>query len=654
MAHKRARALFSTEAEDSDELSFKANDILIILAKDVENTTGWWRCSLRDKTGLVPVNYVEEIEDEEANRKEADESVYDLPRSENATVNATEDDTYDALPRRNLPSNSDYDELVTVLPPKKKLTPKVSLSEGVYDLPTKRISSKNDDYDELPMNNNNNIVADGLQEDDDYDELTSNTVQVDGIYDVPTKLPLIGPKKSVSTADDYDIPKPSLDVSKTDDYDELPKSLASIGILPQSSAEKIRNSISRSSIASFSSTESIPLQVFGSPLTITNEEAMDKLIKLKRELDEKVTVLLQFLSPEWRSQKAIQRLNGEADQLKVKTTALEKSLETVIDFTRRTMATAANAGQKRCLRHINHLLQPVEEDAKIFGDMRVKLEKNAWKIESLADPKRDVQTGIPDDYDSFVITARAAPDDLASLANYVYTHAQSFFRRKNSTPSLSSSSRSNIKDIDDPRERPLPIAPRALSRSNVDEKYEEAHDQNDYDYIQLDEVRPSPSVQNAINSPRYNRLSSYKELPAQTEKSPSQERLLNFYQQFKSSQESLQQNMDRFIESAKDSPPQSLQTISKKIYKSATELVFLGDATSKVLESQGREDRVNKLVSLSNQLAETSTTALLQVDKAAQFWPATNELQTAVDLTAELSEHVRSLKHCIYAAISAS
>lgn len=64
---------------------------------------------------------------------------------------------------------------------------------------------------------------------------------------------------------------------------------------------------------------------------------------------------------------------------------------------------------------------------------------------------------------------------------------------------------------------------------------------------------------------------------AQTEKSPSQERLLNFYQQFKSSQESLQQNMDRFIESAKDSPPQSLQTISKKIYKSATELVFLGN-----------------------------------------------------------------------------
>lgn len=57
--------------------------------------------------------------------------------------------------------------------------------------------------------------------------------------------------------------------------------------------------------------------MFGSPLAITNEEAMDKLVKLKRDLDEKVTALLQFLSPEWRSQKAIQRLNGETDQLKV-------------------------------------------------------------------------------------------------------------------------------------------------------------------------------------------------------------------------------------------------------------------------------------------------------------------------------------------------
>ena len=67
-----------------------------------------------------------------------------------------------------------------------------------------------------------------------------------------------------------------------------------------------------------------------------------------------------------------------------------------------------------------------------------------------------------------------------------------------------------------------------------------------------------------------------KGFPAQNEKSPSRERLMNFYLQFKSSQESLQQNMDKFIESAKDKPPKSLQTISKKIYKSASELVFLG------------------------------------------------------------------------------
>ena len=38
--------------------------------------------------------------------------------------------------------------------------------------------------------------------------------------------------------------------------------------------------------------------------------------------------------------------------------------------------------------------------------------------------------GIPDDFDSFVMTTRATPDDVAELASYLYTNSQvtkSFF-----------------------------------------------------------------------------------------------------------------------------------------------------------------------------------------------------------------------------------
>lgn len=35
--------------------------------------------------------------------------------------------------------------------------------------------------------------------------------------------------------------------------------------------------------------------------------------------------------------------------------------------------------------------------------------------------------GIPDDFDSFVMTTRATPDDVAELASYLYTNSQVFF-----------------------------------------------------------------------------------------------------------------------------------------------------------------------------------------------------------------------------------
>ena len=63
--------------------------------------------------------------------------------------------------------------------------------------------------------------------------------------------------------------------------------------------------------------------------------------------------------------------------------------------------------------------------------------------------KRD---GIPDDFDSFVMTTRATPDDVAELASYLYTnsqvrnsassenlpHVQSIFRRRHASASRQS------------------------------------------------------------------------------------------------------------------------------------------------------------------------------------------------------------------------
>uniref|UniRef100_A0A3B3TAL1 Osteoclast-stimulating factor 1 n=1 Tax=Paramormyrops kingsleyae TaxID=1676925 RepID=A0A3B3TAL1_9TELE len=54
----RCKALYAYDAQDTDELSFNADDIIEIMEEDV---SGWWTGRLRGKQGLFPNNYVSKI-----------------------------------------------------------------------------------------------------------------------------------------------------------------------------------------------------------------------------------------------------------------------------------------------------------------------------------------------------------------------------------------------------------------------------------------------------------------------------------------------------------------------------------------------------------------------------------------------------------------
>ncbi|KAM8920932.1 unconventional myosin-Ie-like isoform 2-T2 [Pelodytes ibericus] len=54
----RCRALYAYDAQDTDELSFNADDELEIVRED---PSGWWQGRIRGKQGLFPGNYVERI-----------------------------------------------------------------------------------------------------------------------------------------------------------------------------------------------------------------------------------------------------------------------------------------------------------------------------------------------------------------------------------------------------------------------------------------------------------------------------------------------------------------------------------------------------------------------------------------------------------------
>jgi len=52
----RATALFNNISETPEELTFDAGDQLVVLEQDVGGAVGWWLCSLRGRTGIVPGN----------------------------------------------------------------------------------------------------------------------------------------------------------------------------------------------------------------------------------------------------------------------------------------------------------------------------------------------------------------------------------------------------------------------------------------------------------------------------------------------------------------------------------------------------------------------------------------------------------------------
>ncbi|GES82128.1 SH3 domain-containing protein [Rhizophagus clarus] len=65
--NRRARALYDFPAENSSELSFQEGDILFVQCQKYE---GWFMANLGEETGLIPVNYVKILGDDEDDEDE--------------------------------------------------------------------------------------------------------------------------------------------------------------------------------------------------------------------------------------------------------------------------------------------------------------------------------------------------------------------------------------------------------------------------------------------------------------------------------------------------------------------------------------------------------------------------------------------------------
>ncbi|KAF9580282.1 ESCRT-0 subunit protein hse1 [Lunasporangiospora selenospora] len=66
---KRVRALYDFEPTESGELGFQKDDVIVVLSKSYQD---WWKGELYGRTGIFPVNYVEEIKEGESHHGTGD------------------------------------------------------------------------------------------------------------------------------------------------------------------------------------------------------------------------------------------------------------------------------------------------------------------------------------------------------------------------------------------------------------------------------------------------------------------------------------------------------------------------------------------------------------------------------------------------------
>ena len=161
-----AKARYSNIAESKDELSFRQGDIISVLQKET-GMDDWWLCQAAGRVGLVPANYLLEVQPIPAVLAEdsidgVEEHIYDhIPAEKNDILERRHSDNlspfhrkegeglYD-VPRRNLSSSALGLNAITLVGNRSQSP---TLQDPLYDRPRAYSSDQTEPLYDYPKSN---------------------------------------------------------------------------------------------------------------------------------------------------------------------------------------------------------------------------------------------------------------------------------------------------------------------------------------------------------------------------------------------------------------------------------------------------------------------------------------------------------------------
>uniref|UniRef100_A0A8C1AHK8 Cas scaffold protein family member 4 n=1 Tax=Cyprinus carpio carpio TaxID=630221 RepID=A0A8C1AHK8_CYPCA len=647
----QGHSLYDNTAETEDELAFSKGDIIIVLEKNVAESTGWWKCALHGRQGLAPANRLAPLSSAEAEKhcmnlgterdyssNHCQQNIYQTPKASRPPVIPIYEEMstiYKVPPQAASSQDKHTTQLdlegtrpshdVAILPPmtsqdpnydvpvpsisediKKPLCdyttmPKPCKSEWIYDVPVfpqkqgcepKTMNSNKPLYDTLP----NHSWPENRHD-------TGNATN-SCIYDVPpclkqTESPVVLPRKQSPPETDSKKTHESLEYSDKpgpirDDEDNKDHQRSSTV-----STSSTASSSSRSSCDSFmlSSPEPEPLR----EVTLSQEEASNRLLELQEAVGQSVPKLMLFVSSQWRTK---EHLSQHLHQIHMATEDVTDSVTCFLNFALDVRGNAQRLTDLNLRTRLLKQLSIVEDSGLILQQAARTLRDLGWLLDTLA--QDDSQPQTPDDLERFVMVARTIPEDVKRLVSILNANGKLLFRVRAKEPEVVE----NIR----PSERRSHRKSEPMVDSGIDES----------DYVQLQVGKSHHNSFHVSKSQSINPCS-----PLQT---PISDHCRLYFG-------AIQKAITVFISSLNDGqPPETFISHSKLV-------IMVGQRLVNTLCSEAKNREASReMLSMSNQLCAHLKQLAMVTKKAALNFPDKLALQEVQDIARELAQKAQHFR----------
>uniref|UniRef100_A0A3P9A855 Breast cancer anti-estrogen resistance protein 1 n=1 Tax=Esox lucius TaxID=8010 RepID=A0A3P9A855_ESOLU len=508
------------------------------------------------------------------------------------------------------------------------------------------------------------------------------------IYDIPASLRKGG---AHDPQDVYDFPR-ERPAGEDSIYDVPPQVVRDAG-----TTEELTVSFKRLSASSTGSTRSnqstssldmVPVRESAVPgqwklLVLDLDQAMERLSRLQQGVEGSVSLLMSFISGNWRGPS---QMEANLPAIKQAVDRMRAAVRDLLEFARGAVANAAQATDRTLQAKLGKQLQKMEEAFQGLVKYSQALDAVAWAPSALTAPSGG---SGGDDLDRLIMCARGVPDDTKQLASFLHGNASLLFKRTNKQQQLplppvpqgadlmTTNNNTSAYQTGDGRaniqSRPLPSPPKfSAEEETPDRPYESTEEgwMEDYDYVHLQgkeefeknqrqllekgtrhtkttleqqQLKQFERLEQEVSQPINNDISGWtppSHYPAaqRSKLSTGDRQLLLFYsEQCEANVTTLTNAIDAFFSSINNNqPPKIFVAHSKFVILSAHKLVFIGDTLSRQAKSPEVRARVAQH---SNALCDKLKDIVVSTKTAALQYPSPGAAR-------DMTERVRELAGC--------